>query len=246
MDTQIVILAAGKGTRMGNSELPKVLVPLKGKPVITYLLDEVAKLKDAPPPVIVVGYKSTMVKEELGKQYKYALQRDQLGTAHAVWSAASCITEKNVLVLYGDMPFIKKTSLKKLINLHNSQEGVISMFTSFVPNFEGPYAHLKTFGRIIRNQFNAIVKIQEYSDASESEKKIKEINPGIYLFNSEWLWNNIDKIDNNNALGEFYLTDIVEVAIQEGETVHSATINPKEILGINTIKQLEQASTMLR
>jgi hypothetical protein len=109
MDTQIVILAAGKGTRMGNSELPKVLVPLKGKPVITYLLDEVAKLKDAPPPVIVVGYKSTMVKEELGKQYKYALQRDQLGTAHAVWSAASCITEKNVFTSNANITYNANT-----------------------------------------------------------------------------------------------------------------------------------------
>src|SRR6185503_15381992 len=102
MDTQIVILAAGKGRRMGKKEMPKVLIPLRGKPVISYLLEEVVKLKDLPPPVVVVGHKSTAVKDTLGKSYRYSLQRDQMGTAHAVWAAQPQISAKNVLVLYGD------------------------------------------------------------------------------------------------------------------------------------------------
>src|SRR5688500_15878157 len=126
MDTQIVILAAGKGRRMGTVEVPKVLIPLKGKPVISYLLAEVAKLRDLSPPVIVVGHKSTAVKDALGKGYRYALQRDQRGTAHAVWSAQPQITAKNVLVLSGDIPFVKASSLKKLMHLHDSQQAVIS------------------------------------------------------------------------------------------------------------------------
>lgn len=245
IDTQIVILAAGKGTRMGQNELPKVLIPLKGKPVISYLLKEVAKIKDVASPVIVVGHKSTVVKDTLGKQYRYAVQRDQLGTAHAVWSAQTQITAKNVLVLYGDMPFISCASLKKLMALHEGRRAAISMFTSFVPNFEGRYKNLKYYGHIIRNKFGEIVKIQEFADASEEEKAIREINPGIYLFNTAWLWNNIDKIDNHNNLGEFYLTDIIEVAISEGEKVQSLAINPDEVFGINTISQLEQAAEIL-
>ncbi len=245
MDTQIVILAAGKGKRMGQKEVPKVLIPLKGKPVISYLLGEVAKLKDVPSPIIVVGYKSTAVKDVLGKDFRYALQRDQMGTAHAVWSAQSLITAKNVLVLYGDMPFISAINLKKLIRLHQGKQSVISMFTSFVPNFTGKNHHFLHFGRILRNEFDEIVKIQEYADATEEQRTIREINPGIYLFNAQWLWDNIDKIDNKNAQQEFYLTDIVEIAISGGLPVHSLTISPREIFGINTLVQLEQAEKFI-
>ncbi len=245
MDTQIVILAAGKGKRMGQKEVPKVLIPLKGKPVISYLLTQVAKLKDLPPPVVVVGHRSTAVKDALGKSYRYALQRDQRGTAHAVWSAESAITAKNVLVLYGDTPFITASSMNKLIRLHNAGTAVISMFTAFVPNYDGIYKNFFHFGRIIRNKFKEIAKIQEFTDATEEEKAIREINPGIYMFNTAWLWENIDKIDDKNSQNEFYLTDIVEIAIAEGQTVQSLTIGPKEIFGINTLDQLAQAAQQL-
>jgi bifunctional UDP-N-acetylglucosamine pyrophosphorylase/glucosamine-1-phosphate N-acetyltransferase len=245
MDTQIVILAAGKGKRMGSKEVPKVLIPLKGKPVILHLLKEVDRLKDLPPPVIVVGYKSTAVKDTLGKGYKYAFQRDQGGTAHAVWSAQGSITAKNILVLYGDIPFIRAASLKKLIHLHQSKRPVISVMTSVVPNYEGKYQHFFNLGRIVRNQFGEIEKIQEVADADDEQKNIREVNSGIYMFTTEWLWDNIDKIDNKNAQGEFYLTDIVEIAISEGQPVESMTVSPLEIFGINTAVQLEQAAKLL-
>lgn len=245
MDTQIVILAAGRGRRMGAKEVPKVLTPLKGKPVISYLLKEVTKLKDLPPPVIVVGYKSTAVKEALGKGYKYALQRDQMGTAHAVWSAAPAITAKNILVLNGDNPFTKASSLKKLMHLHDSQEAVISMITAFVPNFENKYANFLGLGKILRNEFGEIIKIQEYADASEEEKAIREVNSGTYLFNTEWLWNRIDQVDNKNAQGEYYLTDMIEIAINEGLKIRSLNVSPKEIFGINTLMHLEQAAKLV-
>jgi bifunctional UDP-N-acetylglucosamine pyrophosphorylase / glucosamine-1-phosphate N-acetyltransferase len=245
MDTQIVILAAGKGKRMGTKEVPKVLIPLKGKPVISYLLEEVVKLKDLPPPIIVVGHKSTAIKQALGKGFRYALQRGQRGTAHAVWSAQPYVKAKNIFVLYGDIPLITAASLKKLMHVHDSQQAVISMFTAFVPNFEKEYANFLHFGRIIRNEFKEIVKIQEYADAAEEQRAIREINPGIYLFQSQWLWDNIDKIDDSNAQQEFYLTDIVEIAITEGHTIHSFAVNPKEILGINTIEQLKLAEKLL-
>lgn len=245
MDTQIVILAAGKGKRMGQTEVPKVLIPLKGKPVISYLLAEVAKLKDLSPPVIVVGYKSTAVKDYLGKKYRYALQRDQMGTAHAVWAAQSQITAKNVLVLYGDIPFIKAATLKKLVQLHDSQQAVISMLTAVVPNYKGIYQSFLHFGRIVRNEFDEITKIQEFADATAEQREIREINSGIYLFDTDWLWNNIDQIDNKNAQGEFYLTDIVEIAINENQLVQSLRTNPKEVLGINTDQQLRQAEKLI-
>lgn len=245
MDTQIVILAAGKGTRMGTKEVPKVLVPLKGKSVISYLLEEVTKLKDLPPPVIVVGYKSTAVKEALGKGYRYALQRDQGGTAHAVWSAEPLITAKNVLVLNGDHPFTKSSSLKKLMHIHDSQQAVISLITAFVPNFDHEYKNFLHMGRILRNEFGEIIKIQEFADASEQQRAVREVNSGTYLFAAEWLWNNIDQINNKNAQNEYYLTDIVEIAINQGQKIRSLTISAKEIFGINTVIELEQAARFL-
>ncbi len=238
MDTQIVILAAGKGRRMGNVDLPKVLFPLHGKPLILPLLEQVNKINKQPP-VIVVGFKRGEVMKTLGPRYTYAFQKEQLGTAHAVWCAKSKISSKNILVLYGDMPFMKATSMEKLINLHQDQKPVISLFTSFVPDFKGARASLDNYGRIIRDNYGNIVKITEYKDATEQERKIKEVNPGIYVFNTEWLWSHIDLINNSNAQNEFYLTDIIEVAISESFPIKSIPIGPAEVIGINTLGQLE-------
>lgn len=244
MDVQIVILAAGRGRRLGHKTLPKVLIPLKGKPVISYVLEQIKKIKQIPTPVIVVGHRNGLVRQELGSDYRYAVQQDQLGTAHAVWSAQAQITAEHILVINGDMPFISATSLKKLIDLHISQDAIVSMFTSYVPNYTGKYKLFERFGRILRNQYGDITKIHEAADATDTEKEIREVNPGIYMFRTAWLWNNIDKIGNDNAQGEFYLTDIIEVAIQEGLTVHSQTINIKETTGIDTLAQLQQAEKL--
>lgn len=239
MQNQIVILAAGKGKRMGKLDLPKVLAPLRGQPLISHLLDELKPFKASMHPIIVAGYMHGQVKEVLGKDYDYAVQREQLGTAHAVWTAREKIKAKNVLVLYGDMPFIKHQSLEKLMRLHQ-QQAIISMFTTRVPNFGGPFVSFLDYGRIIRDEFSNIVKITEYKDASPEVRKIKELNPGIYMFNTAWLWNNIDKIQTDNVLNEFYLTDIVEVAIRDGESIYSLPVDAKEVMGINTLEQLKQ------
>lgn len=245
MHNQVIILAAGKGARMGELDLPKILVGLRGKPLISYILEELKIITDLPTPVLVVGYKNVLVKELLGKNYIYALQKQQLGTAHAVWSAKKKIKAKNVLVLYGDMPFIKAESLKKLIKLHQNQDAVISMFTSYVPSFSGKFSSLNNYGRIIRDKYSALIKITEYKDASEKERQIREVNPGIYMFKTEWLWDNIDKINNKNAQQEFYLTDLIEVAIAEGKIIHSFKIAPREFLGVNTKEQLQQAEKLI-
>ena len=245
MKHQILILAAGKGTRMGYSELPKVLINLKGRPIISYILGQIAKLTGMPEPIIVVGFKHNQVKEVLKNGYTYVFQERQLGTAHAAMVAEKKVQAENVIVLYGDMPFITAHSLQRLMQLHESEKSDISMFTAIVPNFSFPYESLNNFGRIIRDRFNNIVKITEFKDASEAERQIKEVNPGIYMFNSRWLWSNIHKIKNHNAQNEYYLTDIVEVAMQEGEKIHSLNINPNEVLGINTTQQLEEAERLL-
>lgn len=240
MRNQIVILAAGKGTRMGGS-LPKVLVMLKNKPLILHLLEQVEKVNHLIKPIVVVGYKANMVKTVLGDDYIYAFQEQQLGTAHALMTAKKYVKGKNILVLYGDHPFIKAKSLSALMKLHHQKNSNISMFTTTVPNFLNFYQPFKSFGRIIRDSSKKIIKILEYKDASINQQKIKELNPGLYMFNSAWLWKNLDKIKNQNAQGEYYLTDIVELAITSGEKIHSLPIDPKEVVGVNSKEDLTLA-----
>lgn len=244
MTQQIVVLAAGKGTRMG-AEIPKVLLPLHDEPVIIHLLNEIKSVPQDTAPIIVVGFQEELVKETLGPEYIYVTQIDQKGTAHAVLSCKGTVTAENFIVLYGDMPFTTKESLEKLIELHNSNSAKISMFTALLPNFENEFEHFLGFGRIIRDNQGNVIKIQEYKDCSEEQQKITEVNPGIYMFNTEWLWDQLEKIGDHNVQHEFYLTDIVELAIADGRSVRSLAINPEEIYGINTPEHLEFARKLL-
>lgn|SRR3989338_4339780 len=245
MQTQIVILAAGKGTRMEGGAVPKVLIPLRGKPVISYLLEELQGLRGFPKPVIVVGYKHELVEQTLGDEYVYAFQANQLGTAHAVQAAREKISADNVVVLYGDMPFVRADSLEKLIQLHQEKQATLTMFTCTVPGFEGMYESMNHYGRIIRDTEDNIVKITEFKDAAPREQQIAEVNPGIYVFKSSWLWQNIDAITKDNAQGEYYLTDMVELAIRQGLPIYSLAISPEEVFGINTKSHLEEAKRLL-
>ena len=163
MRNQIVILAAGKGTRMGGS-VPKVLVMLKNKPLILYLLEQVDKINQLIKPVIVVGYKAESIKAVLGNDYFYAYQDKQLGTAHALLSAKNKIKAENILVLYGDHPFIKAPSLKALMSLHHKKNSKLTMLTTTVKNFKGENKLFEHFGRIVRGSRKKISKIVEYKE----------------------------------------------------------------------------------
>ncbi len=240
---QIIILAGGKGTRMG-SEGAKVLQKLHGKPIIDYILDTVDELPNVEP-VIVVGFDRESVMNYLGSKRKYAVQSRQLGTAHAVLSAQKQINAEQVIVLNGDMPFIKGASLRQLIQLHEHTKADMSMFTTIVPSFTKRFAFALGYGRIMRDQFGAIIQIKEYKDATLAERKIREVNPGIYIFRTDWLWSHIDQIGQSNAQGEYYLTDIVEVAIVEGAVIQSLPLGIKESMGVNTVDQLANAERML-
>lgn len=240
-DVQVVILAGGKGTRMGDTEIPKVLHPLNGKPLISHLLDNLKRLSWEPRPVIVVGFKREQVMSVLGSTYIYAIQEEQLGTGHAVLAARPQVTAKNILVLYGDMPFITASSLEKLVDKHESSRSTVTMVTTRVSDFSGPYASLEKYGRIIRDKQNNIVAIREFKDATEEERAIEELNPGYYVLDTGWLWNNIGKITTENAQNEYYITDIIAIAISSGLTVASISVSPDELLGVNTKDELKIA-----
>lgn len=245
MSQQIVILAAGKGTRMGG-EVPKVLLPLHGdRPVISYLLDEVKQVPQDTAPIIVVGFKEELVKQELGPNYIYVTQFDQKGTGHAVLSAKNIVSAENFLVLYGDMPFVSKDSMVKLLTLHKENNARISIFTAVLPHFENENDSFLGYGRIIRDQDGQIEKIVEYKDCDEQQKQIKEVNVGIYMFRTDWLWDKLEKITDHNSQHEFYLTDIVELAITDGQTIHSLPIPAEEAYGINTPDHLKYARKLV-
>jgi len=244
MRDQIVILAAGKGTRMGGA-VPKVLAMLKNKPLILYVLEEIEKINQLAKPIIVVGYKSEKVKAVVGEDFIYSIQDKQLGTAHALLAAKHKVIGENILVLYGDMPLVKSSTLKKLLTMHHAAHTNISMLTTIVPNFEGIYKSLNHSGRIER-QNGKLTKIVEYKDASAKQKEILELNAGVYVFNAKWLWENIERIKNTNAQAEYYLTDIVEIAIAAGEKVKDMQADGEEIVGVNSPEDLKLVEKLVK
>ena len=242
---RIVILAAGKGTRM-NSELPKVLVPLKGKPMIKYLLDSVVASGVDPKPLIVVSPDNKEIIENALSEYnlEYAIQDKILGTGHAVACTRDYLSvdTKNILVLYGDHPFLKSDSMKKFIEAENNS---LIITPTNLPDFNDWHQSFYHWGRIIRGADNKVERIVELKDASEEEKLITEVNPGFMIFNYGWLFKNIDKLKDDNKAQEYYLTDMVKIAFQEGLEVRTINIEAREAMGINSLEELKIAESLI-
>jgi bifunctional UDP-N-acetylglucosamine pyrophosphorylase/glucosamine-1-phosphate N-acetyltransferase len=241
--TKIIILAAGKGKRMG-ADMPKVLVPLKGKPIIKYLMEAVFNSGVDKKPVVVVSpdNREIVKKELVDYNLEYAVQGEQLGTAHAVLSARRYAeTAEKVIVINGDHPFIKAETIKKLAEA----EGVtITMLTTGIEDFNDWRKNFYQWGRIIREN-GEIREIMEFKDADEKiRNEAGEVNPAIYAFDGKWLWENIEKINNNNALKEYQLTDLIKLAFQQKEIIASISIDPKEAMGINSKEELEVAEKL--
>lgn len=237
---RVIILAAGHGKRM-NHELPKPLVPLCGKPMIGYLLDAIADSGVCADPVIVVSPDNQeLFREELGDAYHYVVQHEQLGTGHATAAAKELLEESQepIMVLYGDMPFVSKETLAAVADRARESQAMLTMATTIVPDFEDWRTAFKSFSRVIRDENNDVVRTVEMKDATPEELQIKEVNPAFMCFQSAWLWKHLEKLNNNNAQGEYYLTDLIRLATEEGNTIATVQIEPKEALGINTKEHL--------
>jgi bifunctional UDP-N-acetylglucosamine pyrophosphorylase / glucosamine-1-phosphate N-acetyltransferase len=243
MSTRVVILAAGKGTRMG-AEIPKPLVEVAGRPMIEHLLDSVHDSEIDHSPVLVVSPEGVEKFNEVcrDKRCEFVVQEEQLGTGHATLTAREAMNgTENIVVLYGDHPFISSELLASLNEMHADQGATITMLTTTVPNFKKEHTGFERWGRIIRDNVGRILEIKEAKDASEDELAIKELNPAIYAFNAEWLWEHLPEVQNKNANGEYYLTDLVAIAIEEGEEVITSPAKPFEVVGINSQEELEYA-----
>jgi bifunctional UDP-N-acetylglucosamine pyrophosphorylase/glucosamine-1-phosphate N-acetyltransferase len=238
---KIVILAAGKGTRM-NSVLPKVLIEFKGKSMIKHLLESVKRSEVDTKPVIVVGHQRENVVNALGQEYTYVIQEEQLGTGHAVRSAEKVLedTAENIMVLPSDHPFISPETIKKLSEKHLNSRAKITMATVKLPDFEDWRSVFYTsFSRIIRNAKNEIIKDVQFRDATEEEKKITEVNPIFFCFEATWLWEKLRTLKTDNDQKQYYLTDLVKIAMEEGSKIETIQIDPREALAANSKEELE-------
>ncbi|MDO8659900.1 MAG: NTP transferase domain-containing protein [Candidatus Parcubacteria bacterium] len=222
---KIIILAAGQGTRMASEE-PKALAMLKGKPFIQHILDTIKKLDPSIKPILVVGHKKERIKEILGEKYNYVEQKEQLGTGHAVMSARKAIEgeHENILVLYTDQPLVSETTLKRIIEKHIEKKPTITLATVVIDDFEDWRIKLNHYGRIIRGTDGLVKSIVEFKDATDAEKKIRELNPAFYVFDAKWLWENIDKLKNENSKKEFYLTEIVKMAFEQNKRIETVPV----------------------
>ncbi len=239
----VVIMAAGKGTRMKDPERAKVMFELDGKPMIHYVVDLAYDL-DAERVLVIVGFQRETVKEYIERSHpdvETIVQERQLGTGHAVLQAERALEDfsGDVLVLSGDVPLLKKSTVETLMAAHKKTAAVATILTAELADPTG-------YGRIIRNTDGSVERIVEHRDASPAELSVKEINSGIYVFDRKKLFDGLNHINPHNVQNEYYLTDVFEY-FWKHDWVVSALKAPHhdEIRGVNTVEQLEEALTVV-
>lgn len=239
MRFSLVVLAAGEGKRM-KSEKSKVVFKVSGKEMVNRVIDE-AKAAGVEKVCVVVGHKAEMVMDAVGERATFVTQNEQKGTGHAVMQAKEFIKDcENVLILAGDTPLIKAETLKKAMEAHEANNNVCTVLTAVIDN---PFG----YGRIIRDEAGNVARIVEQKDASEEEKAVREINSGMYCFNSEALIKSLDMLTNDNAQGEYYLTDTLEIIKNAKKKVGAFVVDDaNEISGVNDRLQLAEADRIMR
>ncbi len=242
MQTATIVLAAGYGTRM-KSKLPKVLHPVAGRPLVEWSV-RTAEASGAIRPVVVVGHGQEQVRAQLGDRVQYAVQLELLGTGHAVMQAEALLRGESdrVVVLYADMPLLRTETVQALLDRYDEAaiDGnlAIAMLTLERAESQG-------FGRIVRDEQGRVQAIVEEVDCTPAQLQIRELNPGIYCFDAAWLWDNLSQL-RLSSKGEYFLTDMVALAVSQNRTVVTMPAPEEEVHGINTRLHLAQASAVMR
>jgi bifunctional UDP-N-acetylglucosamine pyrophosphorylase/glucosamine-1-phosphate N-acetyltransferase len=233
-DLEVIILAAGLGTRMKSATI-KVLHRAAGRPIIDYVIDLSRELS-SDPPVVIVGHQRENVEKWLGERARYAVQEKQLGTGHAVLQAsqvlAGDLAGRKVLILSGDVPLTRAETLQQLLDEHERSGNAMTLLTMRL-------ADPAMYGRIVRDASGGVQRIVEAKDASDDEKKIDEVNAGIYVFEGAKLFDRLRSLSTNNAQGEYYLTDVLAMLRKEGQRVGAVIAkDPIEAVGVNSRSDL--------
>lgn len=235
-----VILAAGQGTRM-KSKLAKVLHPVAGKPMVAYGV-EAAKCAGVEKTVLVIGHQGEQVRAALNDQVDFAEQLKQQGTGDAVKCARPLLEQRveHVIVYYADMPLIKPETIQMLVEKHLAANATLTMLTVVSDD-------QMSFGRIVRDANGKAVRIVEEVETTPEEFAIHEINPGVYCFRADWLWQNLELLKPSPKKGEYYLTDLLAMAVAQGAVVETETIyDVSQCVGINTRVHLALAEKIMR
>ena len=240
MKVTAVLLAAGQGTRM-KSDLPKVLHPVAGRPMLWHTLRAMDGASTEKP-VVIVGHAAEQVIEFVGEEGICVTQEPQLGTGHAAMQAEPTLKGKTdyVIVTYADMPLLHGETFQQLVEMQKQNTGPISMLTVIAEDPRG-------FGRIVRKEDGTVAAIVEEYVATPEQKAIKELNVGAYCFSADWLWDALGRIEKNPQKGEYYLTDTIELAVKEGLPVQALVHDDlAETIGINTRVHLAEANAAMR
>lgn len=241
---QSVILAAGKGTRM-QSDIPKPLIEVNGQPMLTHVLEALTQSQLETNPVIVVGSWTTAIQDYYGPAYRYAIQTELNGTGGAVASALPYLDTSPeappVLILYADHPFITASSIAAIGRQMLESDEVLAMYTVSVSDFTDWRQPFNSFGRILRDGEGLVTGIVEFKNATEEERAITEVNPALYCVQASWLATTLPRITKNELTGEYYLTDLVELAVADGHVIKTIPLPPKESLGLNSLTDIENA-----
>jgi len=237
-----IVLAAGKGTRM-KSGLIKVLHPIAGLPMIAWPV-AAAREAGSDPIVLVIGHQATAVQAVFrgAADIRFAMQEEQLGTGHAVACALDALIgfSGTVLILCGDTPLLRSETLRNMLAYHRDNGAAITVLTALM---DDPFG----YGRVVRDDSGRVTGIVEQKDATQGEREIREINSGIYCMDSGFLFSNIKEISNDNSQGEYYLTDLLAIAVRKGLTCLALpNADADEIMGVNDRVQLAEAGRILR
>lgn len=242
-----IVMAAGKGTRM-KSELPKVLYPILGKPILDYVLDALGEAGIARS-AVVVGYRAEMVREALAgrKGIEFAEQKDQLGTGHAVMCCREFLESAGgpVFVIAGDSPMLEADTVRALFDAYESAEAAGEPVSAVLGTVhkDDPTG----MGRILRDADGGFVGIMEHKDATEEQRKITEINMSYYVFNPKDLLGSLSEIKTNNAQREYYITDVPAILLAKGKRVGAIPVlKPSECLGVNTVDDVRKVEEAMR